>query len=122
MALQEQEHHPGMSYVLFLDDVRDPNWVYPDSDVADWVVCRSFDEAVAVCEDLGCPSEVSFDHDLGDGTPTGYDFAHWLISRDMDAVFFPKTFKWHVHSANPVGAENIRGLLECYFQNRGTEK
>lgn len=111
-----------MTYTLFLDDVRDPSWAYPHEDTGEWIVCRSFDEAVAVCQDLGCPSGVSFDHDLGDGTPTGYDFAHWLISKDIDAPFFPDGFRYQTHSANPVGAENIRQLLKGYFQHKGVSK
>ena len=108
-----------MSYLLFLDDVREPNWVYPSEDTSQWIVCRSFDEAVAVMEDLGCPRRISFDHDLGEDTPTGYDLAHWLVNRDMDAPFFPQEMIVQVHSANVVGAENIRTLLTNYLQQKG---
>jgi hypothetical protein len=110
-----------MSYRLFLDDVRDPTWVYPDEDPSTYVVCRSFDEAVAVCEARGCPSFVSFDHDLGEDVPTGMDFARWLVERDLQHAFFPENFSWRVHSANPIGAANIEGLMSGYLAHKERE-
>jgi hypothetical protein len=110
-----------MSYVLFLDDVRDPAWVYPQEAVDDWMVCRSYAEAVAVIEDLGMPDRISFDHDLGPADDrTGYDLAHYLVSLDLDSGgrSWPDQFEYQVHSANPVGAENIRGLLDSYIAHR----
>jgi hypothetical protein len=108
-----------MTYRLFLDDIRDPSWVYPNENVEDWMVCRSFAEAVAVMEDLGSPCWISFDHDLGEHTQTGYDLAHWLVNRDLDNPFLPEDFSFSVHSANPVGAANIENLLRNYLQHRG---
>lgn len=51
---------------------------------------------------------VSFDHDLG---PEGdaYD-----AIRIIDPKNFPRDTIYIVHSMNPVGANNIRGLLEGY--------
>lgn len=108
-----------MTYHMFLDDVRDPNWVYPEQDTSDWIVCRSVQEAQMVIEDLGWPDFLSFDHDLGDQTPTGYDLAHWLVERDLDQADMPDHFEFKIHSANPVGAENIRSLLTNYMRTQG---
>lgn len=80
---------------------------------------------------------ISFDHDLADThyTPshlwddynaskkwqeeqthiekTGYDCAKWLVeNRIMPELFW-------VHSANPVGADNILGLLNNYYHHYG---
>jgi hypothetical protein len=98
---------------IFLDDVRDP----PDGD---WHVCRSVAEAQQYCRLWGCPAYISFDHDLGANVPSGCDFAHWLVERDLDLAgqFIPPTFGFYVHSANPVGAENIRLLLDPYLKSR----
>jgi hypothetical protein len=108
-----------MTYHMFLDDVRDPNWVYPDQDTSDWIVCRTVPEAQHVIEDLGWPEFLSFDHDLGDQIPTGYDLAHWLVERDLDQADMPDHFEFKIHSANPIGAENIRSLLTKYMRMRG---
>ena len=83
---------------LFLDDVRGP----PDSD---WVVVRSFVEFVDHIERHGVPEMMSFDHDLGDGVPTGMDCAKWLVEQDMVVRDF------RVHSASPVGCGNVMALL-----------
>jgi len=107
-----------MSWRLFLDDVRDVDWIYPDEDPISYVVCRSYQAAVASCAERGCPSFVSFDHDLGEDTPTGMDFARWMVEQDLDANFFPQEFTWKVHSANPIGAANIEGLLGNYFHTK----
>lgn len=98
---------------MFLDDIRNP----PDED---WVVVRNFDEAIAHIEDNGCPNFISFDHDLGDQfAKTGYDLAKWLVETDLDCSgFLPEDFDFNVHSANPVGAANIRALLRSYLAQR----
>ena len=105
-----------MTYRMFLDDVREPAWVYPDQDTSEWVVCRSFEEAEAVIGDLGWPTWISFDHDLGPSNErTGYDLAWHLVELDLDSKDMPSDFSFAVHSANPVGAENIRNLLDNYL-------
>ena len=50
--------------------------------------------------------EMSFDHDLGENEPTGYDIAKWLAENCLER--WPLVVK--VHSQNPVGAENIRNF------------
>jgi hypothetical protein len=107
-----------MTYRMFVDDIRNPDWVYPDQDVSDWQVCRTMQEAQDVISDLGCPSWISFDHDLGDNIPTGYDLAKWLVDTDLDSGFMPDNFEFLIHSANPVGAANIQGLLTCYLRHK----
>lgn len=96
-------------YKLYLDDER-----YPPADDLSWRIARNYDDACWYIRTYGMPSFISFDHDLGaPQNRTGYDFAHWLINymMDNDLEF---TFEYYVHSMNPVGAENIRKLLENY--------
>lgn len=108
-----------MTYKLFLDDVRDLHSVYPDADSMDWVICRTYDDAVADIADLGFPEFVSFDHDLGEESfGSGFDFAKHLVEVDLDFEVMPDNFAYAVHSANPVGAENIRGLLDNYLTKK----
>jgi hypothetical protein len=100
---------------LFLDDERFP----PGSDEG-WIVVRSMREAVDYMEANGCPSYWSFDHDLGDNEPTGYDLVNWIIERDLDAEgkFIPIDFDFYVHSQNPTGRDNINFKLRPYLDQR----
>lgn len=104
-----------MTYKLFLDDVRNP----PDNS---WILARSYEDAVRLVNTHGIPNTVSFDHDLGDNVPTGKDFANFLIDLDLDSNIMPKDFTFFVHSANPCGAENIRGVLESYINFKNTQE
>lgn len=124
-----------MTWRLFIDDdcdglrapaitVEDPSWrsmmnLYGDAPkterLGDWVLARSVDEAVEMVEQRGMPGFVSFDHDLGDGKD-GIALAHWLIEKDLDGVPLPPDFSFEVHSGNPVGRANIRGLLQGYIE------
>lgn len=60
------------------------------------------------------PSVVFLDHDLGqeifvnsNEENTGYQFAKWMVKNDKD--YKQRTII--IHSANPVGAENINNVL-----------
>ena len=99
-------------YNLFLDDIRTPK-------NGDWTIARSFAEAVSIVEKHGYPAHVSFDHDLGDNVPTGMDFAKWLVEQDLDNQNMPEDFDYTVHSANPPGRENIKGLMHGYLKSKG---
>lgn len=104
------------AYKMFLDDIRDVDNYYPNEE---FVVCRSYQEAVDYVTNNGIPSFVSFDHDLGDidstDEKTGYTFAKFLINYIIDNnIMFE--FGYNVHSANPVGAMNIVSYLENAFK------
>lgn len=107
-----------MSWTLFLDDERFPKIE------ENFVIARNFNEAVELVRARGCPSFISFDHDLGDNSPTGKDFANWLIESDLNGeINLPDDFKFHVHSANPVGRDNIISILNSYLLfKKGTNK
>jgi len=99
---------------LFIDDIREP--VDNTFDIV-----RSYDDAIAYMQSFGCPREISFDHDLGEAiAKTGFDVAKWMVDRDLDTngKFIPAGFEYYVHSANPVGAANIKGLLDNYLAVR----
>jgi len=86
---------------IYLDDIRNPK-----SD--GWIILRSYKDFVSWIELNGIPDLISFDHDMGDDE-TGYDAAKWLCNYCMqNHIPFPE---WNIHSANPVGAENIKQLL-----------
>jgi len=104
-----------------------------------WVL--NYEQFVKWIELFGLPDAISFDHDLADEhyTPeyfwdnyeeskkfqewrgqnyqekTGMDCAKWLVDYCMDnEKELPEIF---VHSANPVGADNIKGLLDNFTKH-----
>ena len=126
-----------MKYKLYLDDLR-----YPDNH-PDWRLARNYHDALWYVKTFGLPYHISFDHDLADvhynleseygpmdefmdssarGVPyefTGYDFAKWFCQWVMDnGVDLSDGFSYNVHSANPIGAENIRRYMENFLKDR----
>lgn len=100
-----------MTYKLFIDDERDP--VSPDC-----VIVRSSAAAIQHMIAHGCAAEIMFDHDLG-GADTAMVVVRWLIEQDLDHPgFIPGNFVFSVHSANPIGKNNITGLLAGYLEQR----
>lgn len=106
------------NWTLFLDDMRVPadvRFYYPPEN--EMVICRNYDEAVSAVEKRGIPNLISFDHDLADEhydgkeghEKTGYSFAKWFCNYVVQNDHtLPLDFGYHIHSMNPVGAENIR--------------
>lgn len=102
---------------LFLDDER-----FPPGDGDRWVIVRSFEEACAWVEANGMPSYVSFDNDLGDGAREGWEFAQWLIDRDLDMGGLPENFDFYAHSRNPVRQADIEARLRRYLDFRADQR
>jgi len=104
-------------YHLFLDDIRTPDMVYEAKQAQNFVVLRSFGAFVSYIKENGLPKYISFDNDLGldehgNLAPDGLAAAKWLVyESDLDL----KNLQFYVHSANPVAAEQIRGLLNNYI-------
>ncbi|WP_152057095.1 cyclic-phosphate processing receiver domain-containing protein [Aliarcobacter butzleri] len=99
---------------MFLDDIRVPKNDYD-------VIVRSFEEAVNFVKENGIPTFISFDHDLGcdemgNILKSGYDFAKWLVDMDIENIYkFPNNFTFDIHSANPIGKNNIKSILNNYL-------
>ncbi len=100
---------------LYLDDVR-----FPRTD--GWSIVRSYEGFTHWILENGVPSVVSFDHDLGvddqgNELKSGYDAAKWLCNYCAEnGLPLPSC---NVHSANPVGAENIRNLISSFQKKFG---
>ena len=95
------------TYKLYLDDIRTPN------NSKEWVIVRSYREAVSYIKEHGMPTEFSLDHDLGTNNKgklrkTGYDFTKWMV---YDMKLNLTKIPINVHSANPVGQKNIEKLI-----------
>lgn len=113
---------------LYLDDVRNPK-------SEGWIIVRNYEDFIKFIEENGLPEEISFDHDLArehtlffmnnggfDNPPdpmntqfetkTGYDCAKWLCDYCWtNGLPLPN---WNVHSANPVGRDNIVQILQSF--------
>jgi len=127
--------------ILWLDDIRNPflnveGKVPKEKGIIEWVL--NYQEFVEWITKFGLPDIISFDHDLAyeHYTPeeywddyelskeyqeskkytekTGLDCAKWLVDYCMDNDM--KIPKFYVHSANPVGADNIRNYLLNYIK------
>jgi hypothetical protein len=105
-----------MNWTLFLDDERMPKYNLGD----DVLIARDCEEAKDLIADYGCPTCISFDHDLGSDEngmvrPTALKFLHWLIDEDLDGLIdLKKITRVIVHSLNPTGARNIASLWDGY--------
>lgn len=126
--------------LLFLDDYRMPidcaKYMYRkgvDCTIyhKQWVIVRSYYAFVKYITENGLPQFISFDHDLADLEEsrdmsyknhrfneeskkeyTGMDCAKWIVNYCLDND--KPLPKYAVHSANPVGAENIDMLLKSF--------
>jgi len=102
-------------FAIYLDDDK----VNRNPPSEEWIRLYSYDEFVSWIEKNGLPVTISFDHDLGEGK-TGKDCANWLVNYCIDHdLDLPK---YYVHSANPVGRDNIISLLENYEKFRDDNK
>ena len=54
---------------------------------------------------------IDLDHDAGDYANDGGDFINFLNWLEMMHVDMTK-YKWHIHSFNPVGRQNMRQIIE----------
>lgn len=102
---------------LFLDDIRTVEMVYPKASYKEFDIVRSYKEFITYIQDYGLPDFISFDNDLGldeDGNIAldGLAAAKWLV---YESGLDLRNLDYQVHSANPVAAEQIRGLLDNYI-------
>ncbi len=103
---------------LFLDDLRSVDMVYDPTCISEFEVVRSYEEFVSYIQKNGLPALISFDNDLGlneagEIGQDGYAAAKWLV---YESGLDLRNLKFKVHSANPVAAEQIRGLLNNYLK------
>ncbi len=100
-------------YKLFIDDER-----FPPEDNKFWRIARTMTEVQETIQTHGFPIFVSFDHDLGEHEPTGFDIVKWIVETDLDHPRIPDGFDFYTHSQNPIGAKNITELLRNYLKQR----
>ena len=96
---------------VWLDDERDPcdpNTQKLFGSIGNEVWVKSSVEAINLLKN-GDVQEISLDHDLGEGG-TGMEVARWI----EEEAFFERIqpLKWRIHSANPVGVDNMKLALK----------
>jgi hypothetical protein len=84
---------------MWIDDVR----VAP----LDYVWCKSVEEAIHILADFHESVElIDIDHDAGEYGPPDYiKLLDWLEETG-------RNYPIHIHSANAVGVENMRRIIE----------
>lgn len=112
-------------YALFLDDIKKPSDIYGDyrhptikflkKISPPWRIARDYWSFARIINNEGVPCFISFDHDLGSNLWNGVDCVKWLISKDIIIADYA------VHSANPVGRENIISLMNNWLRHNGIE-
>lgn len=86
---------------VFLDDER----AAPDG----WTRVKTADGAIIFLTHFTV-TDLSLDHDLGDGHGSGYDVACWLENAVLERGYpMPNVT---IHSQNPVGRANIQRVLD----------
>lgn len=100
LANQRESIEEGMIRV-WLDDER------PAPVGFDVRITNSADAIEAIRS--GRVSAMSLDHDLGEGG-TGYDVAKFIEEKAFQGALMP--MELYVHSANPVGTNNIRRCID----------
>ncbi len=96
---------------VWIDDIRDKPQVNYVS-----ITCRDYASAIDLIDyftSRGVYLMLDFDHDLGEGK-TGYDIAKYIVENQIPTDLI----RYHIHSSNPVGAMNIRQLLDHYGYRR----
>ena len=107
------------AFYIYLDDIREMDPMYKQFNYYEH--CRFVNEAKFYVESairLGV-YEIWFDldHDLGDYAPDGggdgIELINWLVEEFHDKNV---DFKFHFHSMNPVGVQNMRSAIEKYWE------
>ena len=106
------------AFYLYLDDIREIDPIC--NQFKYYKCCHVVSEAkfyVQSAISLGV-TEIWFDldHDLGDYAPYGGDgieLVNWLIETYHDKNV---DFKFHFHSMNPVGVQNMRNAIKKYWE------
>lgn len=99
-----------MKEYIYIDDTREDYSKVPDGMAI--IHARTYAEAINAlkqAQDRNYHIIVDFDHDLGTGK-TGYDIAKYIVREGYPTAHL----RFHIHSMNPVGAQNIRQLLARY--------
>lgn len=93
--------------------------IYDKSMEQEFDIVRTYRAFVDYIKINGLPDFISFDNDLGldengELAPDGYAAAKWLV---YESGLDLRNLEFKVHSANPVAAKQIDGLLTNYINH-----
>jgi hypothetical protein len=109
-----------MTYKIFLDDLRIPTDIYPNTANEDWMIIRNLTDFKNAIETLGVPEYISFDNDLGKSLEEGKDAAKWMVYEKWLDI---SKMDFLVHSANVSGVrEYVTDLLNNWKKELKNEK
>ena len=103
-----------MNYNIFLDDIREPYWIYDN--YSEWIVIRNdIDFKNFILENKDNINIISFDNDLGSDRfgniiPDGYSLVNWLIEND---IYIKNII---IHSDNIITSEQIYGKVTNWYK------
>jgi len=100
-----------MPLKIFLDDEREPNFVYEDE--TDWILVKTPEEAIEYLRTNNV-TRISLDHDLGlSDDRAGYTVILWIENEVAVNNFIPPEIL--IHSANTSAREKMeRGRNNIY--------
>ncbi len=91
---------------LYVDDLRQSP--VPSNEEIEVIVARTYKEAIRILNTKEVVA-IDLDHDLG-GNKTGYDIAKYIVENGIKIDIAV------VHTANPVGRENIMNALKYHCE------
>ena len=110
-----------MNIYIYIDDIREDDSFFNKLNNythMNWtpIICHTAAEAIFFLNYYNNDANniiIDLDHDLGEGNenelePSGYAICKWIVENQIPLVGF------HIHSMNPVGANNMRQLLTHY--------
>lgn len=100
-----------MSYKLWLEDLADTIKPAPDDT---WKVARSSAEAIALLKELGVPSFISFDFDLGLLANGDEDTAEKYYKYMAENYYDSEIPDYEIHSENTQGWKLIQSYMESW--------
>lgn len=93
---------------IFLDDIRPAP--------LGWTRTYTVQETIKLLGNFRV-TELSLDHDLGEGQEDGYSVLCWIERQVANHHFTPP--KIHIHTDNPAGRERMRLALQSINKLRG---
>ena len=94
--------------ILYVDDIRNPKmW---NNNLDEVTIARTYEQALKNLLSFKFDI-IDLDHDLAE-EKTGYDIVKFIVE---NKIFAPTIY---LHTANPVGRYNMKGMLERYTKSK----
>lgn len=98
-----------ITHILYVDDLREPNMSSYDNNFNVIFIARTYDNAISELTKHKYDI-LDLDHDLGEDK-TGYDICKYIVEHNIK---FKTIF---IHTANPVGRDNMVNILKRYTKS-----